>query len=298
MRTLCLVFLLCVLPACRTLSEIATDLKTIDQKLEDLNQKKDQVEASKHSQASAHVIAANRTLKADPEPSRFIEAAVPALDVAESALPTPTAEDLLTAMDIQNKLLAGEVEAARAELAKERGRIAEKDQKLVELQTGIQQLAREKAQTLQELEHSAVLIDQENHWWNRINPFHGLWRGLTRLVGWIVVFLIFGLFLRLGSLFFPQLEIIRWLARVVIYPFKLMLSWLPDFFRTVGAVKYEEFQREKEIADRTVGAIQELKDSDKDAYTNSLRPKLLDWMKDRPELAEHIEKKLVELNLK
>ncbi len=293
-----LFLLLILLSGCRTISDIVSDIKSIDSKLDDLNQEKDRVEGEKHSKASAQVVAANRTLKADPDPSRFVQAASPALDVAQSALPTPSSTDLLEAMDIQAKFLAGQVSEAHAELNKVRSTIAEKDRQLVDLQSGIQKLAKEKEQTVADLERQVRIIDEDNRWYNTINPFHGLWGGVKRLLGWVLAFVVLGGLLRVGSIFFPQLEIIRWIGRIIVFPFKLILTWIPDAFRALGAVPHKDFQREKDIADRTVGAIQEFKDANKEAYAATLRGNLIDWMKDRTELQEHIDKKVVELNLR
>jgi len=280
------------------LSDIVSDLKSIDQKLEGLREEQQQVEAAKFSQASAQVIAANRTLKADPDASKFVQAASPALDVAQSGLPTPTAVDLLAAMDIQAQFLAGQVAEAQMALTLVQAQIAEKDQKLAEMQDGIAKLSQDKQVAYRDLEEKARIIDEENKWYNNLNPLQGFWKGLKRLVGWVIAFVLLGLLLRVASIFFPQLEIIRWIGRLMVYPFKLILAWIPDALRAFGAVKHEDYLREKAIADRTVGAIQELKNSDKATYEAFLRPKLIDWMKDRTDLPVEIEKKLVELHLK
>jgi len=291
-----LLLVLLLTGGCRTLSDIVTNLKSVEAKLEDLRADRQKLEASKHSQASAQVIAANRTLKADPEASRFVQAAVPALDVAQSGLPTPTAEDLLAAMDTQAKFLAGRVAEAQAELDTVRNQITEKDRKLAEMQDGITKLNKDKQTAYRDLEESARLADEENR--RSWNPFYNFWKGLKRLAGWILAFVALGLLLRITAFFFPGLEVVRWVGRLMVYPFKLILAWIPDALRAFGAVKHEEFLREKAIADRTVGAIQELKDSDKATYEAALRPKLIDWMKDHPELQAEIEKKLTALNLK
>lgn len=281
---------------CGTLSQIVTDLRAVDAKLTTLQAEQRDIESSKFSQASAQVIAANRTLKSDPEASRFVQAASPALDVAQSGLPTPTAVDLLAAMDIQAQFLAGQVKEAQIALGVVQAQITEKDKKLAEMRDGIAKLVQDKQEAFKDLDEKARIIDEENR--NSWNPFHGFLKGLKRLIGWIIAFVTLGFILRVASFFFPRLEVVRWVGRLMVYPFKLILVWIPDALRAFGAVKHEEFLREKAIADRAVGAIQEFKDADKAGYESSLRPKLLEWMGDKPELTKHIEMKLVELNLK
>mgnify|MGYP001595447118 CR=1 FL=1 len=161
----------------------------------------------------------------------------------------------------------------------------------------IEDLEKDKIDALEKVKEKVRIIDEDNSWVNTINPFHGLWKGLKRLFGWVFAFVLLGGLLKVGSIFFPQLEIIRWIGRILVHPFKLFLMWIPEAFRALGAVPHAEFLKEKELADRTVGAIQELKDSSTDAYA-ALRPKLLDWMKDRPEFKEIVDQKLIALNLK
>ena len=272
-------------------------MESIDHKLDDLRAEKEKAEAAKLSLASSQVIAANRTLKADPNASKYTDAAIPALDVAQSGLPMPTVEDLLAAMEIQAKFLSGQVDAAQAELNKVNAQIAEKDKIIGELKVGISDSEKAKIDALEKFKEKVRVIDEDNSWTASLNPFHGLWKGLKKLLGWVFAFVVLGGLLKVGSIFFPQLEIIRWIGRILVYPFKLFLMWIPEAFRALGAVPHAEFLKEKELADRTVGAIQELKDSSTDAYA-ALRPKLLDWMKDRPEFKEIVDQKLIALNLK
>ena len=86
-------------------------------------------------------------------------ASTPATTVAVvSGLPTPTAVDLLAAMDIQAQFLAGQVAEAQMALTLVQAQIAEKDQKLAEMQDGIAKLSQDKQVAYRDLAYPYQLF--------------------------------------------------------------------------------------------------------------------------------------------
>lgn len=297
--------------------------KAIDEKTQEIVKE----ETDRISVGTSQVYAAYGTLGADPEPNKYTDAASRALVVAKEALPVPKVEDLLEAVEIQKKLLseqAVEIEQAKKLLADKSTQIIESKQKVVSLEQEKTKIEQEKEATEQafserleklsserEAERLQLLLERdelaqkwkvENSFWKKINPLNGIMKTFSSLFFWIALFVVLGGALKLASVLFPGVSIIQTLiggiGRVLGAGFGLIFKWIPDALRGMNAVDYKEYEKEKKVADSSVGAIQEFKYENPDLYNQAMKDKLIDWFKDSPELVNVVEKKLKDLNLK
>lgn len=283
-------------------------------------------EKKRFSRGTAQVYAADSTLEADPAPTKYTSAASKALDVAKEALPIPTVVDLLEANEIQKKLLSEqadkiaeaekqlgivkqEVLAAKnkeEELRKEQESIkSEYDKKIAAINKDIESKESEWKKKNQELTNQlaekANKYDYDNAWYRKYNPLVQIGKFFSSLIFWIIIFVVLGGLLKILSIVFPGANVIQILVggagRIFGAVLKLIFGWIPDVFHGMGAVKEDEFKKEKSLANNVIGSIQELRNYDEETY-QKIKPYLLDWFKDSPELKEVIEVRVKELNLK
>lgn len=283
-------------------------------------------ETSRVSKGTSQVYAAHGTLEADPEPNKYTDAASGALGVAKEALPVPEVEDLLVAINIQKKLLseqAEEIKVGKELLATASNEVVESKNKVTALEEEKKEIEKESTEVaaalggqlidlelireterqkyLNKINSQAAAYQEENSFWKRINPLNGLMRTFSSLMFWVVLLVVFGVGLKIASIFFPGVGIIQaivgGLGRVIGGLGGLLFGWIPDALRGMNAVKYKEYKIQRQIADNSVGSIQELKYDNPEVYKKDLKPKLEDWNKDNPELKAIIAQKLKDLNL-
>lgn len=297
------------------------------------NAKKEEIVKSENNRIStggAQAIAALGTLNADPnkDTNKYTGAAIAALEVTELALLDKVeTKDLIEAIHIQKKLISEQAEevakgkqeigALKDEVNIAKGNelklkediqkinnekqeaLAKKDTEINEKQTQVIKLQNE---ITSKNEADAEAWRKENTFWNRINPFHDLGKGLGKLFGWIAIFVILGLILKVCSVLFPGANVlqvfVKGMGTVVGGGLKLIFGWIPNVLNGLHAVDKKDYDKEKKIADNAVGAVQELKYENPEVYNSVLKAKLLDWFKDTPGLEAEVEKKLKELNLK
>lgn len=297
------------------------------------NAKKEEIVKSENNRIStggAQAIAALGTLNADPnkDTNKYTGAAIAALEVTELALLDKVeTKDLIEAIHIQKKLISEQAEevakgkqeigALKDEVNTAKGNelklkediqkinnekqeaLAKKDTEINEKQTQVIKLQNE---ITSKNEADAEAWRKENTFWNRINPFHDLGKGLGKLFGWIAIFVILGLILKVCSVLFPGANVlqvfVKGMGTVVGGGLKLIFGWIPNVLNGLHAVDKKDYDKEKKIADNAVGAVQELKYENPEIYNEKLKDKLKDWFKDHPELEQEVEKKLKELNLK
>lgn len=78
----------------------------------------------------------------------------------------------------------------------------------------------------------------------------------------------------------------------------MVIVGLSLVFVTICGIIYRKYFNEKDIADRSVGSIQEIREQSEKDYKTKHKPILESWFKDKPKLSKRVEKKLVDLNLK
>lgn len=313
--------------------------KDLEQKYNDLiKNKQDQVQNSESNRISvggAQAIAVLGTLNAEPNKTKYTDAGIKGLKVTKEALQDKvTTNDLLAAIDTQNNLISDQanqiaegnktIENLHAEisglkqnenklktdiqtinkekeqeLAKRDEKIKEKDGAIIEKQNSL----KEKEDQINNINaEKAKEFDKQNSFWSKINPFSHLYKFFSSIFVWIIIIVVFGLILKICSIFFPGVNvlqvIIKGIGSFVGGIIKLIFGSIPNLFHGLGAVDKKEYEKEKKIADSTIGAVQELKYENPEIYQSALKAKLIDWFKDSPELEQEVEKKLKELNLK
>jgi|GEM_PF-5178180 len=282
-------------------------------------------ETSRISKGTSQVYAAHGTLEADPEPNKYTGAASGALAVAKEALPVPEVEDLLAAIEIQKKLLseqAEEIKLGKELLATASNNVVESKNKVTALEKEKSKIEKESAEAaaalggqlidleatreverqayLNKISSQAAAYQEENSFWKRINPLNGLARTFSSLMFWVVLLVVIGGGLKIASIFFPGVGIIQaivgGLGRVLGGLGGLLFGWIPDALRGMNAVKYKEYKVQRQIADNSVGAIENFREENPEDYITKLKPKLEDWNRDNPELKSIIKKKAYDLN--
>jgi hypothetical protein len=83
----------------------------------------------------------------------------------------------------------------------------------------------------------------------------------------------------------------------VLSPLQLAFSALAILLLT-GFGLWRKYNKEKQTNIRVIGAVQEAKQENPEAYNSVLKDKLADWFKDHPKGEKHVEETLKELNLK
>lgn len=112
------------------------------------------------SLGTANVMAGYDTLIADPNKNKYTLAAIPALEVATAALPTPTVKDYQSALSTQRKLLSDQA----TELAKGKEEIANAKTQATETKAALDKITADKAQVEKEKTAlaAAKLAEAEN----------------------------------------------------------------------------------------------------------------------------------------
>lgn len=292
-------------------------------------------ESDRVSVGGAQAIAVLGTLNAEPNKTKYTKAGIKGLEVTKEALQDKvTTKNLLAAIDTQNNLISDQanqiaegnktIEQLHAEisglkqnenklrsdiqtinkekeqeLAKKDEKIKEKDGEIIEKQNSL----KEKENTINAINaDKAKEFDKQNKWYVRLNPLTHISKFFSSIFIWIIVFVVFGSVLKICSIFFPGVNvlqvIIKGIGSFIGGILKLIFGAIPNLFHGLGAVDKKEYEKEKKIADNTIGAVQELKYENPEIYQAALKTKLLDWFKDSPELEQEVEKKLKELNLK
>lgn len=287
------------------------------------------------SVGGAQAIAVLGTLNAEPNKTKYTTASIKGLGVTKNAIQDfVVTKDLLDAIETQNNLISeqavqiaegnkkieelnkdidnkkrdaikllSDIQALEEQKIKEVGakliEISKKDDVIKKKESDL----KEKSELLNSInEEKAAKFDKENSFWNKINPLNGLTKFFSSIFIWIIVFVVFGLILKICSIIFPGVNvlqiIVKGIGSLVGGILKLIFGAIPGLFSGLGAVDKKDFDKEKKIADSSIGAIQEMKYENPEIYNNALKAKLLDWFKDSPELEQEIEKKLKELNLK
>jgi len=292
-------------------------------------------ESNRVSVGGAQAIAVLGTLNAEPKKTKYTNAGIKGLEITKEAIQDKvTTKHLLAAIDTQNDLISDQanqiaegdktIEQLHAEisglkqnedklktdiqvinkekeqeLAKRDEKIKEKDGAIIEKQNSL----KEKEDQINNINaEKAKEFDKQNKWYVRLNPFTHLSKFFSSIFVWIIIIAIFSIVLKLASIFFPGVNvlqvIIKGIGSFVGGIIKLIFGSIPNLFHGLGAVDKKEYDKEKKIADCSVGAVQEMKYSNPEVYKTELKDKLLDWFKDSPELEQEVEKKLKELNLK
>lgn len=304
------------------------EAEKVAQKLEEVKIQVIESEKERYSKGTAQVYAADSTLDANPIQDKYTQAAGKALDVAKEALPTPTIEDLLEANEIQKKLLSEqaskiaeadkqlgivkqEIIAAKnkeEELKKQQEEIrAEYDNKIAAINKEIESKETEWKKKNQELTNElgkkAAQYDHDNVWYRKYNPLTHISKFFSSLFFWVIIFVILGGILKIAAIVFPGVNVIQVLVggagRIFGGVLKLIFGWIPDLFDGMGAVKVDDYEKERDLANNVIGGVQEFKDAYPDLYQKYLKDKLEDWFKDTsPELKELVDIKIKKLNLK
>lgn len=315
--------------------EIAT-LKTEKQSIEskyntEITKKKIEVLSSKQSRVSvggAQAIAVLGTLKAEPNKTKYTEAGIKGLEVTKNALKDQvTSGDLLIALETQNNLISDqakqildgnktidrlnkEIDDKKQIEEKLNIKISdiekEKNTVLIEKNEAItkkEDILKEKSDLLNAINDSkAKQFDEDNSFFTKFNPFTHLSKFFSSIFIWIFIFVILGGLLKICSIIFPGVNvlqiIVKGIGSVVGGVLKLLFGAIPGLFSGLGAVKKEEFEKEKLIANNSVGALQEIKYENPELYQKTIKPKLQEWNQDDKEINDLIEVKLKELNLK
>lgn len=292
-------------------------------------------ESNRISVGGAQAIAVLGTLNAEPNKTKYTDAGIKGLKVTKDALQDKVkTKDLLLAIDTQNNLIsdqAAQIAEGNKTIDQLHAEISGLKQNENKLKSEIQTISKEKQQELakkdeeikkkdgvigqrqEDLKKKEEIInninaekakefDKQNSFWSKINPFTHLSKFFSSIFVWIIVFVAFGLVLKICSIFFPGVNvlqvIVKGIGSFVGGILKLIFGAIPNLFHGLGAVDKKEYDKEKTIANNLVGSIQEMKYEKPEIYKAELKEKLIDWFKDSPELEAEVEKKLKELNLK
>lgn len=319
--------------------QLIQEKKDLEKKYNDaIKGKQDEIQNSESDRVSvggAQAIAVLGTLNAEPNKTKYTKAGIKGLEVTKEALQDKvTTKNLLAAIDTQNNLISDQanqiaegnktIEQLHAEisglkqnenklrsdiqtinkekeqeLAKKDEKIKEKDGEIIEKQNSL----KEKENQINNINaEKAKEFDKQNSFWSKVNPFTHLSKFFSSIFIWIIVFIVFGLVLKICSIVFPGVNvlqvIVKGIGSFVGGILKLIFGAIPNLFHGLGAVDKKEYDKEKTIANNLVGSIQEMKYEKPEIYKAELKEKLIDWFKDSPELEAEVEKKLKELNLK
>src|SRR5690606_16027792 len=196
------------------------------------------LQEDRYSKGTANVYAAHSSIKAEPEPSKFVTAADQLIDSAKTALPIPKVEDLQGALAIKDKLISerGEViKEGQSERQKQRETILAAKNKEAELQAEQEKLkatakAKEKELIAQieikesqlekerlawaiKAEKDAAKWRYENVWYRKYNPLRHLGNFFSSILFWVIFVLVGGLILKILSVIFPSVSVIQSVVR-------------------------------------------------------------------------------------
>jgi len=320
-------------------TQIEQEKQNIEQKYSDLKEgKESEISNSKFNRVSvggAQAIAVYGTLRAEPNKTKYTDAAIKGLSVTQNALQDlVSTKDLLLAIETQSNLISEQAEQIKKgnetinELNNniniyknneqklnndienlEAQKIKEVGIKLIEIKEK-DNIISQKERLLKEQEdkfnnlnaEKAAKFDKENSLFNRLNPFTHLSKFFSSIFIWIIIFVVLGVILKVCSIIFPGVNvlqvIVKGIGSVVGGILKLIFGFIPNLFSGLGAVDKKEYEKEKKIADNTIGSIQELKYENPELYNQSVKPKLQEWHQNDPEIDKIIEQKLKDLNLK
>ena len=228
--------------------------------------------------------------------------------------PGPTPEAILD----QNKLLKEEINETKITKAELEKRYAAKEKEAETARLAETERAKEvKAAEIKKIELEKAYNDKLNSEQDKLNRANGDLLALKEkqietseadsnlkkiMMGW---FFAGAALAAIGAYFLRSLELaigaICLAAAAIAIPFLktwMVLSAIATIIIVIGFIIYKKYYNEKGIANRAVGAIQEIRNESEQVYQNDIKPKLQDWFKDAGNLTKQVEKKIIELHQK
>jgi hypothetical protein len=283
------------------------------------------------SLGAASVMAGLDTLNAEPNKTKYTLAAIPALEVAVTALPQPSLEDYKKTSETQRKLLselASEVQKGKEEIAAQKGEALaakEAQRKALEEKARIEKeksdfaatvasekeklnnenikfkndalIASENARALQAAEETRKLAEANSK------------KDMQQKL--IYIFMGFGLLAAVasylvkspGALFNPLLGMVAAASVGLAIALSFVPTWVIATISGVlvvgaGVALFLSFKDFKDVAEVAVGGVQEHKNEDPQGFKAGVAKKLDEWSAHNPKIRDQIDKLAKQLNVK